>query len=100
MSALRGAAATIMAATGRTVPSNVEVSRSPAFLDPTKAPRNAKVFLDSIPTIRATPAVSTWPEIEDVANGILENALYYGHQPRDVARELDEQTRPLFERGR
>ncbi|MGH3860022.1 ABC transporter substrate-binding protein [Actinokineospora sp.] len=92
--------ASIMAETGRTVPSSVEVSRSPAFIDPTKPPRSAQVFLDSIPAIRATPAVSTWPEIEDVANGILENALYYGHQPREVARQLDEQTRSLFERGR
>ncbi|CRK56080.1 N-Acetyl-D-glucosamine ABC transport system, sugar-binding protein [Alloactinosynnema sp. L-07] len=92
--------AAIMARTGRTVPSTVEVSRSPAFLDATKPPRSAAVFLDSIATIRATPTISTWPEIEDVANGILENALYYGHQPQEVARQLDEQTRSLFERGR
>jgi multiple sugar transport system substrate-binding protein len=92
--------ATIMAKTGRTVPSTMEVSKSPAFLDPAKPPHNAAVFLDSIATIRATPTISTWPEIEDVANGILENALYYGHKPDEVARQLDEQTRSLFERGK
>ncbi|WP_436500114.1 ABC transporter substrate-binding protein [Actinokineospora sp. HUAS TT18] len=92
--------ATIMAKTGRTVPSTMEVAKSPAFLDPGKPPRNASVFLDSIPAIRATPTISTWPEIEDVANGILENALYLGQQPQEVARQLDEQTRSLFERGK
>ena len=89
----------IIAATGRTVPSNIEVSRSAAFLDPTKPPQNAKVFLDAIPTLQRVPTVSTWPEIEDVTNGILENALYRGDAIDDVIRDLDEQTRPLFARA-
>ncbi|WP_433273731.1 ABC transporter substrate-binding protein [Actinosynnema sp. CS-041913] len=92
--------AEIMAATGRTVPSNKAVAESPAFLDPAVKPRNAKVFLDSIPTIKAAPTLSTWPEIEDAANGILENALYYHQPPAEVARRLDEQTAPLFARAR
>ncbi|NUT92300.1 MAG: sugar ABC transporter substrate-binding protein [Saccharothrix sp.] len=91
--------AKIMAGTGRTVPSNKAVAQSPAFLDTGAKPRNAQVFLDSIPSIRATPTISTWPEIEDVANGILENALYYNKPTAEVVRELDEQTRPLFERA-
>jgi multiple sugar transport system substrate-binding protein len=89
----------IVAATGRTVPSNMEVSRSPAFLDPTKPPRNAQVFLDAVPTIRRVPTISTWPEIEDATGGILENALYRGDKLDDVIRQLDEQTRPIFARG-
>jgi multiple sugar transport system substrate-binding protein len=88
-----------IAATGRTVPSNMEVSRSPAFLDPANPPRNAQVFLDAIATVRAMPTVSTWPEIEDVVAGILENALYRGDRLDDVIRQIDEQTRPLFARG-
>lgn len=88
-----------IAATGRTVPSNMEVSRSEAFLDPTKPPRNAQVFLDAIETVRRTPTISTWPEIEDVTNGILENGLYRGDRLDDVIAALDEQTRPLFERA-
>jgi multiple sugar transport system substrate-binding protein len=43
--------------------------------------------------------VSTWPEIEDVTSGILENALYRGDRLDDVIRQLDEQTRPLFARA-
>lgn len=93
----RGAA--IMAATGRTVPSNISIARSPAFLDPNQKPSHAQVFLDAIPTLRATPAISTWPEIEDVTEGILENALYYGGDLNTVLRELDAKTRPLFARG-
>jgi multiple sugar transport system substrate-binding protein len=89
----------IIAGTGRTVPSNIEVSQSAAFLDPTKPPLNAKVFLDAIPTLQRVPTVSTWPEIEDVTNGILENALYRGDVLDDVIRELDEKTRPLFARA-
>ena len=73
-----------IAATGRTVPSHIAISRSAAFLDPTQPPRNAQVFLDAIPTVRQVPTISTWPEIEDVTGGILENALYRG-DPLDGA---------------
>jgi multiple sugar transport system substrate-binding protein len=75
------------------------VSTSAAFLNPAQPPRNAKVFLDVIPTVRALPTVSTWPEIEDATGGILENALYRGDKLDDIIRDLDEQTRPLFARG-
>ena len=90
---------TIVAKTGRTVPSLVEVSRSPAFLDPTQPPKRAQVFLDAIPTIRRVPTISTWPEIEDAAEGILENGLYLSQPPEEVARELERVTKPLFARG-
>ncbi len=89
----------IIAATGRTVPSHIGVSTSAAFLGPAQPPRSAKVFLDAIPTVRALPTVSTWPEIEDATGGILENALYRGDKLDDIIRDLDEQTRPLFARG-
>ncbi|SCL22772.1 carbohydrate ABC transporter substrate-binding protein, CUT1 family [Micromonospora pallida] len=89
----------IIAATGRTVPSHVGVANSPAFLDPAQPPRNAKVFLDAIPTVRALPTVSTWPEIEDVSYGILENAMFRGDRLDDVVRQLDTETRPIFARG-
>jgi multiple sugar transport system substrate-binding protein len=89
----------IIAATGRTVPSNIEISKSEAFLDPTKPPLNAKVWLDAIPNLRRVPTVSTWPEIEDATNGILENAMYRGDRLDHVIRQIDEQTRPLFARA-
>jgi len=89
----------IIAATGRTVPSNVAVAQSPAYLDPNQPPSHAQVWLDAIPTLRHVPTISTWPEIEDVTGGILENALYRGDPLDDVINALDEQTRPLFARG-
>jgi multiple sugar transport system substrate-binding protein len=89
----------ILAGTGRSVPSHMAVSRSPAFLDPAKPPRNAQVFLDAIPTVRRVPSISTWPEIEDVTDGILENALYRGDRLDQVIRDIDGKTKPLFARG-
>ncbi|MGI9110845.1 MAG: ABC transporter substrate-binding protein [Gaiellaceae bacterium] len=89
----------IVAETGRIVPSLIEVSRSEAFLDPSEPPKRARLFLDAIPTIRRVPAISTWPEIEDAAEGVLENGLYLGQAADEIARELDRVTRPLFERG-
>jgi hypothetical protein len=45
------------------------------------------------------PTISTWPEIEDAAEPILENGLYMGQDARRVAREVDRVTRPLFARA-
>ena len=89
----------IIAATGRTVPSNIAVAQSPAYLDPNQPPSNAQVWLDAIPHLRHVPTISTWPEIEDVTGGILENGLYRGDALDDVVGALDEQTRDLFARG-
>ena len=89
----------IVARTGRTVPSLKAVAESDAFLDPRARPRSSRVFLDQIETIRRVPTISTWPEIEDAAEGILENGLYLGQDAQRVARELDRTTRPLFARA-
>jgi multiple sugar transport system substrate-binding protein len=90
----------IVAETGRTVPSLKEVADSDAFLDPAAKPRNSRVFLDGISTIKHVPTVSTWPEIEDAAEGVLENGLHLAQPAEHVARELDRVTRPLFARAR
>jgi multiple sugar transport system substrate-binding protein len=89
----------VVARTGRTVPSLISVSRSPAFLDPSARPRNAQVFLDGIPAIRRVPSISTWPEIEDAVAPILERGLELGVPAGEVARQIDEATRPLFARA-
>jgi multiple sugar transport system substrate-binding protein len=91
--------AKVVAETGRTVPSLKSVAESDAFLDPAKKPKNSRVFLDGIPNIRNVPTISTWPEIEDVTEGIFENGMYLG-QPLDaVIADADRQTRPLFARA-
>ncbi len=89
----------IVARTGRTVPSLRAVAESKAFLDPAKKPRRSRVFLDGIPTIRRVPTISTWPEIEDAAEGILENGMYLGRPVERVVAELDRATRPIFARA-
>jgi multiple sugar transport system substrate-binding protein len=84
---------------GRTVPSLRSVAGSDAFLDPDADPAHAQVFLDQIPSLRAVPVISTWPEIEDTANGLLEEAYYGGGRALEVAVELATQTRDQFARA-
>lgn len=91
--------APVVAETGRTVPSLKSVAESDAFLDPSKPPRNSRVFLDGIATIRRVPTISTWPEIEDASEGILENGMYLGQPVDKVVADLDRATRPLFARA-
>ena len=88
----------LTAAGGRTVPSLKQVSTSEAFLDPFQEPAHSRVFIEAIPTIRRTPVLPTWPEIEDVAEEILTRAFYEpGYTVDDALRALDAATRPLFE---
>jgi multiple sugar transport system substrate-binding protein len=89
----------ITAEAGRTVPSLRSVADSDAFLDPAALPEHSEVFLDQIPRLRAVPVVSTWAEIEDVANGVMEEAYYGGGEALEVAVELTIQTRDLFARA-
>jgi len=91
--------APIVAKSGRTVPSLKEVAESDAFLDPTAKPANSQVFLDTIPVIQQVPSISTWPEIEDAAEPILEEAYYNGEFPDEVAKELRAATDDLFARA-
>jgi multiple sugar transport system substrate-binding protein len=89
---------TLGALSGRTVPSLRSVAESGAFLDPVQPPRHSEVFLEAIPTIRRTPVLPTWPEIEDVAEQILIRAFYEdGYTVDDAIRDLDAETRDLFE---
>jgi multiple sugar transport system substrate-binding protein len=91
--------APVIARTGRTVPSLRSVAESDAFLDPGKKPASSRVFLDAIETIEHVPTVSTWPEIEDAINGLLENGMYLAKPVDQVVAEIERQSRPLFERA-
>jgi multiple sugar transport system substrate-binding protein len=88
----------ITAQAGRTVPSLREVAESDAFLDQAAKPANSQVFLDTIPVIKRVPTVPEWPEIEDAAEPVLEEALYEGATPGEVVRELDAATRSIWAR--
>lgn len=89
---------TITALGGRTVPSLRSVARSGAFLDPSRPPSRSEVFLDGIPYIRRTPVISTWPEIEDLAEEIFTRVFYEDdYTVERGVQELNEQAQPLFE---
>lgn len=91
----------IAAATGRTVPSLRAVAGSGAFLDG-RPPRRSKVFLDAIPGIRRLPSIATWPEIEDLADALIEEAVFEpaGGEAVELVQALKAETAPLFARGR
>ena len=69
---------TIVARSGRTVPSLKAVAESPAFLDPSVKPASSRVFLDVIPHIRGVPVMASWVDIETTVGEELERA-FYGH---------------------
>jgi multiple sugar transport system substrate-binding protein len=91
--------APVIAETGRTVPSLISVATSEAFLDPDQPPAHAQVFLDTLPVMRRVPNISTWPEIEDAAAGILEQGFYEGAPVQEVGRQLIVVTAPMFARA-
>ena len=77
----------ILAATGRTVPSLKAIANSPAFLDPTRKPAHSQVFLDVIPHIRAVPVMENWPDIEGQVGEEVERC-YHGLTTVDEAIRL------------
>lgn len=84
---------------GRTVPSLISVAESPAFLDPTVRPASSQVFLDAIPLLQQTPVLTTWPEVEDVTDGLLAEAFYDGRPLAEVLAEINELASPLLVSG-
>jgi multiple sugar transport system substrate-binding protein len=70
----------LVAASGRTVPSLVSVAESSAFLDPVMKPAHSRIFLDTIPQLRAVPVHANWVDIEEISSEELERA-FYGNAP-------------------
>jgi multiple sugar transport system substrate-binding protein len=87
---------TILAGSGRTVPSLIAVAESEAFLAPDQAPANSRVFLDSIPVLRAVPTLSTWQEIESVADEEIERAFYGDITVQEAATLSHQRTEEYF----
>ena len=87
---------TVLAESGRTVPSRTDVAGSEAFLRPDVPPASAQVFLDSLPTLRAVPHTATWPRVESAADELIE-AMFYGRIEREEGlAQLADVTGPLF----
>jgi multiple sugar transport system substrate-binding protein len=99
--ALGEVGAEILARTGRTVPSRITVAESSAFLDPVLPPSRSQIFLDAIPSIRPLPSLSTWPEIEDLSDVLIEEAVFdvVGGEATELITSLRTETRDAFDRG-
>jgi multiple sugar transport system substrate-binding protein len=89
----------ITAQAGRTVPSLIDVANSEAFLDSDQPPANSRVFLDTIPTIRRVPNISTWPEIEERTDELLEIGMYHLVPALDIAQRVIRETSEIFARA-
>jgi multiple sugar transport system substrate-binding protein len=88
---------TIIAGSGRTVPSLMAVAESPAFLDPDARPARARVFLDTIGELRLVPLLSTWDEIESTAGKEIERAFYGDITPEEAALLARTRTEEYFQ---
>jgi multiple sugar transport system substrate-binding protein len=89
---------TIASSDGRTVPSLRSIAESDVFLDPANEPSNSQIYLDNIPLLRTVPNIGPWAEIEEMANGLIEEGYYSNAEASEVAREVVTQTQPLFAR--
>lgn len=86
----------IVAESGRTVPSLIEVAASEAFLDPTVAPANSEVWLETVDTLRTVPVMAAWVDIEELTGDELERAFYGGAPVDEAIDSMIARTAPFF----
>ena len=86
----------IIARSGRTVPSLISIAESDSFLEPGLAPSRSRVFLDNAEIVRRVPVISTWEEIEDIASQEIERAFYGDVSAEEAARQTVKRTEEYF----
>ena len=90
---------TLLAESGRTVPSRLDVAESEVFLESDQPPASSEVFLDAIPTIRSVPHTATWSQVEKEGDNLLAS-VFYGRVDREAGvQQLIDETAPLFGGG-
>lgn len=89
----------IIAGSGRTVPSLIAVAESDAFLDPGQPPARSRVWLDTADTLRLVPIISSWEEIESTASDEIERAFYGDISVEEAALLIDTRTEEYFQLG-
>lgn len=87
----------IVARSGRTVPSLAAVAESTAFLDPALPPENSRVFIDTIPLLETVPIMSTWVAIEETISREIERAFYGNVSVYEAAITAIERAHEYFE---
>jgi multiple sugar transport system substrate-binding protein len=86
----------IIARSGRTVPSLRAVAESDVFLESGLAPARSYVFIDTIPTLQRVPVISTWEEIERTADAEIERAFYGDISTAEAANLMFLRTEEYF----
>jgi multiple sugar transport system substrate-binding protein len=89
---------TIVAQSGRTVPSLISVAESPAFLSPDQPPANARIFLDSTPYIRGVPIMDGWVGVEKTAGEEIKKAFYGDATIDEAIQNATQLTQPYFDK--
>ncbi len=87
---------TIVAGSGRTVPSLIAVAESEAFLEPNAKPEHSQVFLDSIDSMFRFPQQANWAEIEEIGGEELQRAFYGVVSVEEAMLAAYERTLPIF----
>jgi len=81
---------------GRTVPSRRAVAESPDFLEPVLPPKRSRVFLDTLPHLRAFPIHRYWIDVEEVVTDEIELAFYGRVDLADALVRATERTGELL----
>jgi multiple sugar transport system substrate-binding protein len=89
---------TILAESGRTVPSLKSVAESDAFMNPDQPPANNRAaFIDTIPTMRAVPIMENWVNIEELGGEEVKRAFYGDATVEEAAQQAQALTEDLFQ---
>ena len=85
-------------AIGQTTPSRTSIATSKEFLDPTKPPKNAKVFADGQEYVVQDPVHARWPDVgRDVVDKTLNEMLWNGQaSAAQVAKEIKDKGDSYF----
>lgn len=89
---------TILAASGRIVPTLRAVGESAAYLQPDQKPASARIFLDTLPQAHSFPILINWSQIEEVAGEQIERAFHGYETVEAVIPKAILRTEPLFKR--
>jgi multiple sugar transport system substrate-binding protein len=86
----------IVAESGRTVPSLIDVASSEAFLDPAADPANSAVWLETVESLRTVPIMAAWVDIEELTADELERAFYGQASVDEAIESMITRTLPFF----
>ncbi|MFK7805557.1 MAG: sugar ABC transporter substrate-binding protein [Anaerolineae bacterium] len=87
---------TILAQTGRTVPSLISVAESDAFLDSSQLPASSQVWLDGVDHLELVPLHPAWIQVEEIASAEIEEAFYGRISPSEALIRIEKQAKPLL----